>query len=83
MNKELTISLLKEGVIEVIFNKVNGEERIMNCTLQDDYIPETKGERKPVEGNQVVYDINAEGFRTFKWKNVTKVNGNTFDHTET
>ena len=55
----------------------------MNCTLQDDYIPETKGERKPVEGNQVVYDINAEGFRTFKWKNVTKVNGNTFDHTET
>ena len=30
MNKEQTISLLREGVAEVIFNKVNGEERIMN-----------------------------------------------------
>ena len=79
MNKEDTLVLLKGGVVEVTFNKVNGDERVMSCTLQESVLPETKGTDKKIpEGNQVVYDINAEGFRTFKWENVTKVTGKAF-----
>ena len=85
MNKDQTLQALKEGFVDVTFNKVNGDERVMTCTLHEDHVPEYNGtgkKKKPVEGNQVVWDTKAEGFRTFKWDNVTKVNGEVFDRGE-
>ncbi len=78
MNKEQTIALLKEGNVEVKFTKADGAERIMTCTLQESVLPATSTDKKQPEGNQVVYDVKAEGYRTFKWNKVQTVNGKQF-----
>jgi DNA-directed RNA polymerase beta subunit len=32
--------ILKNGIVTVTFNKVDGSERVMRCTLNDAYLPE-------------------------------------------
>ena len=67
---------LRENVMVVTFNKLDGDERIMTCTKKIDLIPESnrpKTDKKPPEGNVVVWDINANGWRSFKYDRVTKV----------
>lgn len=46
MTRDEMISLLHEGKQTVTFTKVDGTERVMECTLRADLIPEDK---QPVE----------------------------------
>ena len=67
---------LKEQVLVVTFNKLDGDERVMTCTKKFDLIPESnrpKTDKAPPEGSVVVWDINANGWRSFKYDRVTKV----------
>lgn len=72
--KEEMIKELKEGICRVVFTKKNGEERDMTCTLSSIYLPAAKvGARKKSEVTTdaiAVYDINAEGWRSFNISNV-------------
>jgi hypothetical protein len=79
--KEVTrnslIAKLKESLCEVSFTKINGDERIMTCTLDEDIIPVEHhpkgGERHSISlKNIAVWDINAEGWRSFRPENVFK-----------
>jgi len=38
-NYDSIVSQLRDNVLQVTFSKVNGEERVMPCTLQTDYMP--------------------------------------------
>lgn len=72
---ELNTQLRKSTMI-VTFNKLNGDERIMTCTKSFDIIPEEsrpKTEKEPPKGNVTVWDVNAKGWRSFKYDRVTKV----------
>jgi len=69
---------LKAGICTVTFNKVNGEQRVMECTLSEDIIPvpvasdeEINRNRAPNEDVQVVWDVNKEGWRSYRIANVT------------
>ena len=70
---------LKDAVCEVTFNKVNGEQRVMTCTLKEDMLPPAKKEdpltlKKVREINEnvvSVWDVNAQGWRSFRVANVT------------
>ena len=42
-NRKWLLANLEESVVEVTFIKKDGTERVMNCTLQEDYLPETTG----------------------------------------
>ena len=67
---------LRESILVVTFNKLNGDERVMTCTKDFKIIPEShrpKTDKEPPEGNVTVWDINAEGWRSFKYNRVTKV----------
>ena len=67
---------LREGTLVVTFNKLNGDERVMTCTKKLDLIPEDsrpKTEKEPPKGNVNVWDINANGWRSFKYDRVTKI----------
>jgi len=67
---------LRESTLVVTFNKLDGDERIMTCTKSYDIIPEEsrpKTEKEPPKGNVTVWDINAKGWRSFKYDRVTKV----------
>jgi hypothetical protein len=72
--------LLRSGVCRVVFTKVNGEARDMRCTLVRDMIPvdqtpktvEAEAESgQPTLDVVRVYDLIANGWRSFKVANVT------------
>lgn len=81
MNREEMLALLRSGVCQVVFTKVNGEERNMRCTLVRDMIPTdqtpnsveaTPDTEQPTSDVIRVFDLNANGWRSFKVANVTK-----------
>ena len=43
-SRKWLIGLLESSPVEVTFTKRDGTERVMNCTLQPEYLPETVGE---------------------------------------
>ena len=69
--------MLQKSQCRVIFTKLNGEERNMICTLKDDVIP--KATKDPITQKKVrdlneevlaVWDVNKEGWRSFRISNV-------------
>ena len=72
---------LKNNIMEVTFNKINGDQRVMNCTLSVSVLPPaTKKEpmtqekiRKINEEVMSVWDTKANGFRSFRMANITEV----------
>ena len=74
---------LQSKTAEVTFTKLNGDVRVMTCTLNPELLPAkvvTEGEEeKPARTiknpnySLPVYDINAEGWRSFVIKNITQV----------
>lgn len=76
MNQQEIKNALHLNVCRVTFTKVNGDERVMECTLKTDFLPlqtvvkETTAPRKVNENALAVYDVNAEGWRSFRWDSV-------------
>lgn len=75
MTEELTrdymIAELQKRVCRVIFKKVDGEERDMQCTLIEDVLPPMKGTER--QKNQEViraFDTLKGEFRSFRVENV-------------
>ena len=71
--------MLKIDVATVTFTKKDGTERIMKCTLHPEQLPsvsmtEGKKERKVNNDVLAVYDVEAQGWRSFTIKSITKVN---------
>ena len=69
--------LLKDTVIAVKFKKTDGTERLMRCTLLPQYIPvvekKTDREKKINEDVVSVWDIEKEGWRSFRYDSVIAV----------
>ena len=70
---------LKNGVVTVVFEKKDGTERTMRATLSDNYVPQVLAEydgqeAKPAkqlnDNVQAVWDIDAEGWRSFRLDSV-------------
>lgn len=66
------VSALTAGVVEVDFTKVNGENRIMECTLSERIVPFTESKSTASRPDNVlaVWDINNSGWRSFRLENV-------------
>ena len=72
---------LRTQLMEVTFNKVNGDQRVMTCTLSKDVMPPADKKdpmtqekvRKINEQVMSVWDTNANGFRRFRMANITEV----------
>jgi hypothetical protein len=86
LNKEDTVAFqkwLKEhlagGVVSVLFTKKDGTERVMKCTTSESLVPvivestEPKREKKVNEDVMNVYDVDAKGWRSFRWDSVKNV----------
>ena len=75
MNRAEMIQKLQESQCRVIFKKINGEERDMQCTLMESVLPKLQSkpdakERQPNETIIRAFDINKQEFRSFKVDNV-------------
>jgi hypothetical protein len=67
-------NLLNEYVIEVTFTKKDGTERVMNCTLLEDYLPETTDAGRAASLDALsVYDVDKDDWRSFRWDSIKAV----------
>ena len=62
----------------IVFTKKDGTERVMKCTLNPDLLPtkevsEGKEPRKQNDTIMSVYDVEANGWRSFTIKSVNRV----------
>jgi hypothetical protein len=58
---------LREHVAEIIFDKVDGERRIMKCTLKPQYLKEQvyNPSEDVKKGILTVWDVENKGWRSF------------------
>jgi hypothetical protein len=73
-------SLLRQNVVTVTFTKVNGDIRVMDCTTKWELIPPSGWPQGKIELSEEtsnktirVYDVKAQGWRSFIIDNVTQV----------
>ena len=74
MKRDTLIKNLQKKAMRITFTKVNGDERIMDCTLQEHMIPQTgESNRKKNEEVLPVFDINKGEWRSFRLDSVTNI----------
>lgn len=74
------IDMLRHNIVSVTFTKVSGEERVINCTLQSQHLPNfaqvdgvlvTEGGRSNTTIS--VWDLDAQGWRSFRVASVKSI----------
>ena len=73
---------LGQNVLVVDFTKLNGDKRVMTCTLREDIKPpatktDTMSQKKVREISDAVvsvWDVNARGWRSFRYDRINSVN---------
>lgn len=78
MNREQIVEQLKHNVCEVTFTKVNGDKRVMPCTLREDMLPpvikeDVNADRKVNEKTVSVWVTDANGWRSFRVDSVLEL----------
>lgn len=79
--QEELYSLLKENVVEITFTKLNGDERVMPCTLIESFLPPAKKDdpltqkkvREISEAVIPVWALESKAFRSFRYDRVKSV----------
>jgi len=74
-------NLLEQNVVIVDFTKLNGDKRIMTCTLREDIKPAAtkddaisqKKVRETSDAVVSVWDVNAQGWRSFRYERINAV----------
>ena len=73
--------LLEQNVLTVDFTKLNGDKRVMTCTLREDIKPRAnktdalsqKAVREVSDAVVSVWDVNAKGWRSFRYERINAV----------
>ena len=74
MKRDILIKNLQKKTMRITFTKVNGDERIMDCTLQEHIVPPTKyTDRKQNEEVLPVFDINKGEWRSFRLDSISNI----------
>ena len=78
VNRKWLNQLLADGVVAVKFTKKDGTDRTLMCTLSqkvipDEYAPKGEDTRKKSSDALAVFDIENEGWRSFRWDSVKSI----------
>lgn len=73
--------LLEQNVLVIDFTKLSGDKRVMTCTLREDMKPaatktDTMSQKKVREISDAVvsvWDVNAQGWRSFRYDRLNSV----------
>ena len=73
--KDEIVEKLKTGIYIVTFTKVDGEQRVMPCTLHETHTPlvESKGTKKANDNIVNVWCIDKQDWRSFRVDSVTDI----------
>jgi WYL_2, Sm-like SH3 beta-barrel fold len=75
------VETLKNGVVTVVFEKVNGDERTMRATLDPSLMPQviteegSESQVKRVQNENVInaWDVDANGWRSFRIDSIKSI----------
>ena len=71
------LGLLETEIVEIEFTKKDGTERVMKCTLQEDFLPEYDvieiDKDRWKKDALAVFDVEKEDWRSFRWDSVKAV----------
>lgn len=72
MKKVEIVEWLKSNVVEVTFTKTDGTERVMNCTLKTEFLPESTAthHKTPSDETVNVFDVDKNAWRCFRLDSV-------------
>ena len=74
MKRDILIKNLQKRTMRITFTKVNGDERVMDCSLQEHILPPTNPDNhKENEEVLPVFDINKGEWRSFRLDSVTNI----------
>jgi hypothetical protein len=77
IDREMLVKNLKKMNAEVTFTKLNGDVRVIQCTLQENVVPAKK--TSPAESKVVnpdvlpVWDTEKSAWRSFRYDTITNV----------
>ena len=66
--------LLRGNMVTVLFTKKDGSLREMICTTMEEYIPPVSGTSIPRDDIVTVWDLENEGWRSFRYESVISAN---------
>lgn len=80
-NREFVADLARENILEVNFQKKDGTERVMRCTLDTNRMPEKVAQALKEESKEravnvnvlPVWDVEKEGWRSFTVSSINDV----------
>jgi len=76
-SRKWLIGLLESEIVEIEFTKKDGTDRVMKCTLQEDYLPEYSvieiDKDRWKKDALAVFDIENDGWRSFRWDSVKQI----------
>ena len=77
VSREGVKNILRTSVIDVVFTKADGTERIMKCTLNEEFIPVREATsttpRKVNPEVCPVWDMENQAWRSFRWDSLKKI----------
>lgn len=78
LSKTNIMNMLKNNIVNVKFTKTDGSERDMKCTLMEAFIKphdkKTDRGKKVNEDIVSVWDIEKEGWRSFRYDSIISIN---------
>lgn len=88
MVKSEVVGSLKTSIVDIEFIKKDGSTRLMTCTLKEESLPAQKdieqviSQKKPNDDVLAVFDTIEQGWRSFRWDSLKRVNGSDYIHSE-
>jgi len=77
LSKTNVMNLLHNGIINVEFTKIDGSIRSMKCTLMEEfitkYINKTDTKKQVKEDIFVVWDLDKNDWRSFKYDSIINI----------
>lgn len=77
LNGDILHDQLRQSVLMVSFDKINGDRRDMTCTLDRRYLPSDQqadaAVAKPTKASLAVWDLNANGWRSFRLDRIINI----------
>lgn len=72
--REELINALRKNIIEVTFTKLDGDERVMPCTLMESYFPDPKKDAAQKNDKVIaVWALESKGFRSFRYDRIKSI----------
>jgi hypothetical protein len=76
-NRQDVMNMLNNDILTVTFTKLNGEERVMRCTLLTEYLPGGTVAPQLLQENTgdtiSVWDTEVNGWRSFRLSSVKTI----------